>query len=214
MDDMDMTTGTTTTTMSSMGLGFHITPFDQLWFEDWAPQTNGAFVGACLGLFVLALVERWVSAIRALCELRWRRRTDAVLTESRRAPVPDSRRSSVLLTPGDEKHAFSEASTSVEDFFLSKTSPPAPSATYRPVLRLFPTRLSAIARNVPPFVWSNDLPRGLLQIIQAALAYVLMLAFMDYNWGYCLAILAGLGVGEILFGRFGSGGGGGHHSTY
>ena len=51
----------------------HFTPGDTLWFQGWVPHSNGAMVGACIGLFMLALVERWLAAIRAMAEVVWRK---------------------------------------------------------------------------------------------------------------------------------------------
>jgi solute carrier family 31 (copper transporter), member 1 len=52
----------------------HFTPGDTLWFLGWVPQSAGAMVGACIGLFILALVERWVAACRAVMEAHWSKR--------------------------------------------------------------------------------------------------------------------------------------------
>ena len=50
----------------------HFTPGDILWFEGWVPKSTGAMIGACIGLFLLAMVERWVSAMRGVMEGYWR----------------------------------------------------------------------------------------------------------------------------------------------
>lgn len=52
----------------------HFTRGDTLWFLGWVPQSAGAMVGACIGLFMLALVERWVAACRAVMEAHWSKR--------------------------------------------------------------------------------------------------------------------------------------------
>ncbi|KAL0060940.1 hypothetical protein AAF712_012277 [Marasmius tenuissimus] len=51
---------------------FHFTPGDILWFEGWVPKSTGAMVGTCIGLFLLAMVERWISAMRGVMEGYWR----------------------------------------------------------------------------------------------------------------------------------------------
>ncbi|KAG7094336.1 hypothetical protein E1B28_007935 [Marasmius oreades] len=53
---------------------FHFTPGDILWFEGWVPQSKGAMVGACIGLFLLALVDRWVAGCRGIMEAHWGKR--------------------------------------------------------------------------------------------------------------------------------------------
>ena len=52
----------------------HFTPGDTLLFKDWIPQSAGAIVGSCIGLFLLALVDRWIAATRAVMEVHWLRR--------------------------------------------------------------------------------------------------------------------------------------------
>jgi hypothetical protein len=52
----------------------HFTPGDNLWLLGWVPQSAGVMVGACIGLFMLALVERWVAACRAVMEAHWSKR--------------------------------------------------------------------------------------------------------------------------------------------
>lgn len=50
---------------------------------------------------------------------------------------------------------------------------------------------------------SHDLPRGVLYALQALLAYLLMLSVMTFQAAYIIAIVLGLGLGEVLFGRLG-----------
>jgi len=52
----------------------HFTPGDNLWFLGWVPQSAGAMVGVCIGLFLLALVERWIAACRSVMEVHWSKR--------------------------------------------------------------------------------------------------------------------------------------------
>ncbi|KIK93308.1 hypothetical protein PAXRUDRAFT_145356 [Paxillus rubicundulus Ve08.2h10] len=74
-------------TMGNMLPYLHFTPGDTLWFLGWVPNTTGAMVGACIGLFLLALVERWVAACRALMEVHWR--TSILIADrSNNSPVP------------------------------------------------------------------------------------------------------------------------------
>lgn len=62
--------------MTSMAMKpyLHFTFGDALWFAAWAPQTNGAVVGACIGLVMLAMFERMLVGIRGVLELEWSRR--------------------------------------------------------------------------------------------------------------------------------------------
>ncbi|WVO15562.1 hypothetical protein L204_103222 [Cryptococcus depauperatus] len=55
-----------------------------------------------------------------------------------------------------------------------------------------------------PFRWTVDVPRGLLQALQVAVHYLLMLVVMTFNIWWTISVIIGSGVGEMLFGRFGS----------
>lgn len=64
-----------TTLMSGMMIPYlHFTPGDILWFQGWVPDSVGAMVGACIGLFMLALIDRWLAAMRRVMEGHWARR--------------------------------------------------------------------------------------------------------------------------------------------
>ena len=71
MDGMDMGG---TATGGGMTPWFHFNLGDSLWFSSWVPQSHGALAGACIGLFLLAIVERWIAALRGLMEAHWTRR--------------------------------------------------------------------------------------------------------------------------------------------
>jgi solute carrier family 31 (copper transporter), member 1 len=52
----------------------HFTAGDNLWFLGWVPKSAGAMIGTCIGLFLLALVDRWIAECRAMMEVHWSRR--------------------------------------------------------------------------------------------------------------------------------------------
>ncbi|KAF9219854.1 CTR copper uptake transporter [Gyrodon lividus] len=75
--------------MGNMVPYLHFTPGDTLWFLGWVPKSTGAMVGACIGIFLLALVERWVATCRALMELHWSTRASTLFSDkSNGSPVP------------------------------------------------------------------------------------------------------------------------------
>lgn len=57
-----------------MLMWFHFTPGDNLWFQGWVPSSAGAMAGTCVGLFLLAVVDRWIGACRGVMEMHWARR--------------------------------------------------------------------------------------------------------------------------------------------
>jgi len=76
----------------------HFTPGDTLWFQGWVPLSNGAMAGACIGLFMLALVERWLVAIRAMAEVVWRKQAEIAYINAQNATL-DSTSESHLFKP-------------------------------------------------------------------------------------------------------------------
>lgn len=82
-------------------------------------------------------------------------------------------------------------------------------------------RDAATLRSAPPFIPSHDLLRGLIYAIHMTLQFAFMLIvmyvppafFLDvrlifvsrtFQVGFILSIVIGLGVGETLFGRYGT----------
>ncbi|KAJ6621018.1 Ctr copper transporter family-domain-containing protein [Mycena sp. CBHHK59/15] len=153
MDDgMSLAAGTMMTTL-------HFSRGDTLWFTGWVPQSAGAQFGACVGLFLLALVERWISAVRGMMEAHWREAGERV--RRARAGADDK---------GKTKKGMER------------------------VLRV----------HAPPFIPAHDVMRGAMHALQAALGFLFMLAVMTFQAAFLITISLGLGVGELLFGRYGS----------
>lgn len=65
MGDMDMTMTMGTFHWSSSG--------DALWFDSWMPKSEPAYIGACIGLFVFAIVSRGFLALE-IYFVAWRAR--------------------------------------------------------------------------------------------------------------------------------------------
>ncbi|QRW05030.1 copper transport protein CTR2 [Ceratobasidium sp. AG-Ba] len=151
----------------------HFTPGDALFFQDWVPRSSGAIGGACVGLFVLAILQRCLSAMKGVMEQHWRHRSNA-LVAARFVRLRDSRSSS--------------DKASEEGGCCAPEAGTAQAPASRPTL--------------PPFVTSHELARGAMQIIQSFFGYALMLAVMTFNAAFIISVLLGLGVGEVLFGRF------------
>ncbi|KAJ7118335.1 Ctr copper transporter family-domain-containing protein [Mycena epipterygia] len=169
--DMSMDDGMTLASGTMMSM-LHFTRGDTLWFAGWVPQSAGAMAGACIGLFVLALVDRWVAALRAMMEAQWR---------------AAARRQQVAAGKGcDNADADDDKKTKKKKKFGG-------------------VRLTA-----PPFVPAHDVMRGAMHALQAFLGFAFMLAVMTFQAAFIITIALGLGVGEMLFGRYASAAAGGH----
>ncbi|KAI6145642.1 CTR copper uptake transporter [Pisolithus tinctorius] len=154
---MNMTMdGAMTLAVGNMLPYLHFTLGDTLWFLGWVPQSSGAMLGACIGLFLLALLERWLAACKSIMELHWNKSASRMLVDKQNAsPVPHR--------------------NSADRVFR---------------------------RLAPPFVAAYDLPRGVIYAAQALLNYLFMLTVMTFQLGYIFSLVIGLGVGEMLFGRY------------
>ncbi|WVQ81102.1 hypothetical protein IAT38_003224 [Cryptococcus sp. DSM 104549] len=253
MDDMSSTGSNST---MSMKMYFHGTlGTDMLWFASWMPTSAGATVGVCIGLFLLAIFERYLIAFRRACDAAWRRgqigytrptstghlppATSSPTTGATTATAPGTlaRRSSTL------KGAYDPVSVDTEGEPVTPYTPgsagsskeasgSAPSYSAPPGSAELSRQGSAVGQRVTqekvgehshlpravrrsldpgregrwsrPFRWAVDLPRGLLQSLQTLIHYLLMLVVMTFNIWWIIAVVVGSGVGEMLFGRFGS----------
>ncbi|KAF7303936.1 CTR copper uptake transporter [Mycena indigotica] len=153
--DMSMDDGMAMANGTMMPM-LHFSLGDTLYFEGWVPQTRAALFGACVGLFLLAIVDRWLAAVRSLAEAGWRREVTKRLGAD----------------CDDDKNKKAQG------------------------------LIRRIRLQAPPFVLAHDLTRGLLHALQAALGFAFMLAVMTFQAAYIITILGGLGVGEMLFGRY------------
>lgn len=46
---------------------------DPLWFAAWTPGSNGAVLGACVALMLLAVFQRLLVGARGVLEMEWKR---------------------------------------------------------------------------------------------------------------------------------------------
>jgi len=145
---------------------------DALYFKSWVPHSVGALVGACIALFSLAVLERFLGGAKGLMEAWWRRRQAAQLART-------------LVTPDNAStHSHAKSIESGSATYLMGATPPL----------------------IAPFELVHDLARGAMQAVQSLLGFFLMLSVMTYNGAFLIAVVLGLGVGEVMFARLGRSG--------
>jgi copper transporter 1 len=44
---------------------------DYLWINVWAPSSKGEIAAACVGLLIMAMLERLIAAMRTMFDLHW-----------------------------------------------------------------------------------------------------------------------------------------------
>jgi len=57
-----------------MKMYLHFTPGDGVLFGSWIANTSRAVFGTCVGLFLLAMVDRWFFAMAAVMNSYWNKR--------------------------------------------------------------------------------------------------------------------------------------------
>ncbi|GAA6011231.1 hypothetical protein JCM11491_006767 [Sporobolomyces phaffii] len=212
--DMGQTNGTSAMMMSTYfttSLGA-----SNLWFSSWTPTTAGATFGACLGLFFLAILSRFLAAVKSCAEVAWAES----IRRQHASPRPSSSSSPATSRAASDEKATPPVSADLASI-LPDLSPspsnPAPSSSPSPSP---PSSLSVTRRPshvTPQFHLAIDFPRSILFGLQSFVAYLLMLAIMSFSAYFFIAVLVGLMVGELCFGRFivllGGGALGGHHGA-
>ncbi|KAH9487151.1 CUF1-dependent copper transporter 1 [Psilocybe cubensis] len=170
----------------------HFTGGDFLFFEEWQPSSAGAIAGACIGLALLAILERWLGATRSVLNAHWRRRA--------------------LEQSAIRDKAFVGRNVSSERLHESndRAESEGPNAAAQPPAKSNGAISKTRIRTIAPFIAAYDIPRGILYALEMLLMYLLMLAVMTFQAAYIISIVLGLGIGEILFGRAVAIGGGGH----
>ena len=58
----------------TMTMYLHFTPGASVLFGPWIPKTDGAIFGTCVGVFMLAMVDRWFSATAAVMNAYWNKK--------------------------------------------------------------------------------------------------------------------------------------------
>ncbi|KAH9835759.1 Ctr copper transporter family-domain-containing protein [Rhodofomes roseus] len=159
----------------------HFTGGDNLFFKTLTPSSHGAIAGACIVLVALCICERWFASVRSRLTAHWRQRALAIATN----------KDNNCETSGVSTPTCDVEEVNINNLSVKYAGP------------VFVNRCAS--RTIEPFILSHDLPRGVLYAFQAFLAYTLMLAVMTFQAAYIIAIIVGLGLGEVSFGRLGNG---------
>lgn len=210
---MDASPTSTATVMSDMMTPWlHFAGGDFLYFSGVHPSSHGALAAASIVLFLLALAERWLFAFRGYMEAHWRARLDFNQSNGS-TPLNYLFSANAIL-----RQHNSEVHESDRSDLLEGKNEGGSSGVVAPSARKMRTR------TIAPFIAQQDIPRGLLHALQAFFTYTLMLAVMfvlffsvlrhlaltskrTFQAAYIIAIIAGLGIGEMAFGRIAEGSG-------
>lgn len=166
---MSMPQGSTSSMMMVPYL--HFTGGDYLFFQTWRPTSSGAIAGACIGLALLGILDRWIAASRSVLQNHWQQKCIPFTTEISfltkmcdRSLALISQRGAALPSGNSlsEKSEFLDVNLGVQVESKQAVSNPP----------------SIVKRTIPPFIAKIDVPRGLIHACQSLLGYILMLAVM------------------------------------
>ncbi|SGY61851.1 BQ5605_C007g04612 [Microbotryum silenes-dioicae] len=220
--DMQMDMNMSNSSTATMGTSFSTTNFSllnsigssQLWFDGWIPTSSASTARACIGLALLAILSRFLAAVRTSCEANW---TQSILRQrmAQHQPLVDATLLNTVPTmpsgrsdrgaasdPSDKAQASNRSE--LGDLLHKFHSSPAP---FTPSIDLPRTVIFTVSyRDYALYVTS---PRTGIEFLvfrttqlQAFIGYLLMLAIMTYSAWFFISILSGLALGELLFGRF------------
>lgn len=187
--------------MAAMGTFHWSSSGDALWFASWIPSSEGAYIGSCIALFILAIIARASAALQHYIDawliMKEEKRLHAAYSRGQDHGSSVMRNSSINEgidglrrrdgdTNGSEKTPEYQSCPSPSSTLQVKSKPPA-----RPELP-----------HVPDFHWQTDTLRSLLTTLVTFISYLLMLVVMTGNGAYFIVIIAGVFVGEMVFGRY------------
>ncbi|OQE28215.1 hypothetical protein PENFLA_c005G05545 [Penicillium flavigenum] len=179
-------------------------------FTGWTTSTTTEYVFTLTFLFILAIFNRFLGALKFQLERSWSQHSSSPPTlllapvnarrnirKAKLSPLPD-----YMRIHGDEDE---------EETLPVSNNNETRSTTMRSLKRDGPRKRMSLTCMLPSWkasgTWSlrKDGTRALLECVRALIGYFLMLSVMTFNVGVFVVVLFGVLVGELLLGRFSQG---------
>jgi len=176
---MDMSTDSSTMSMSAMSMTFFTGSTTPLYSSTWSPTSVSGYAGICIFVILLAVIFRSLLAVRAWKESAWldaefKRR---YVTVAGKLPLSEK----IYQDSDTKRMVLSENGVEEEVMVVAKRT-----------------------MGVRPWRLTVDPMRAALDTVIAGVAYLLMLAVMTMNVGYFLSVLGGIFLGSLALGRYAS----------
>lgn len=206
----DSTTSTASTTtqtdsdMTTMMNVFHTGLGDSLFWTSWKPTTKVAYAFTFFALVLLGMASRALSAYI----IRWDRTVRATNVHKARSIIirPNTQ---ARVSINESQSMTNESPETVKESKELYTSTSRPSSVGESRIGTdddvrtwsAASRGDQVDKIANAWRISVDVPRGFLQFLSHGLGFLMMLAVMTGNVGYFFAVLVGVFLGEVAFGR-------------
>ncbi|XP_052092955.1 high affinity copper uptake protein 1-like [Mytilus californianus] len=164
--------------MMGMMMYFHTGTCEHVLFKEALVSTAGEMVGACIVIFILALIYEGLKVFRE--HLLRKALTPNYSSEATISKYTHTSTDTMVIDPQSAK---SNGQT-VEKL--------ADGIEYR--------KFTQDKINGQKIISTSHFIQTILHVVQVFISYCLMLAFMTYNVWLCLAVILGAGAGYFMFG--------------
>lgn len=154
--------------MSGMGMGsFHTGTSDGWLFSSWIPQSDGAYAGVWISIFLLAIIHR--IGFRALCKKFITKRSKALHGSVVVVSVPhhEKRQSQEIQVYESDAEASSDGSRGKNETTMLRTD--GARASFASSSDTVTQECNAVL----PFRASVDIPRALIAFFESIIGYLL-----------------------------------------
>ncbi|CDM27526.1 hypothetical protein DTO006G1_7698 [Penicillium roqueforti] len=181
-------------------------------FTGWTTSTTTQYVFTLTFLFLLAIFNRSLGALKFQLEKSWSQHTSPPPTLLLASVNPRKGVRKAKLSPlPNYMRVHEDEDPDEENLPVSNNDNETQSTSMEYLIKDSPRNRFSLKRLVPSWkasgTWSlwKDGTRALLECARALIGYFLMLSVMTFNVGVFVAVLFGVLVGELLLGRFSQG---------